>query len=531
MNPLLAIAASFNVSASAGQLSEDFESATFKAAATKLKIPSEVEIRNALLGMASRDLLHCDVIIDDGEPISFHSAQPDSIPTFVNQLPDVLSVASADGQTPTVRLEISVEKKLVAGELTLLSLEAIAKYLVATPLKLHLVRFSDLVKHDKTIRFICDDSLKEFRTETFWFINKNPGSKISDVNRGREAIFSKRNEVCHFEEAAEIKAIPEDFFLQDRSGNAAIDEMFDKLCLVTSLIFVADIFEFRAENLVFYKMNGYKSIMGTIDWNALDGSLAGTYFKVYQWIYEGGVINDKIGLARNLLSLHARKGSLLELDDEVFTSIRSGYQIYLKENVEQYIEIKNKLIDFVSELSAKAGKLGENLGDSLSQNFIAFFTFFLSVIIIKAISEKDLTVTFSPKLAFIAYALLVASFCHWIVSLLLLNREIGQMKQTYRAIQNRYADLLDATDLKNALNKDAEFAIIMGNIKFKRCLFSALWITYIIIFAVVVARLGKDEQTPPKLPSIRPAPAASTNQVSKSPAPSGSNTILSLPKH
>ena len=35
------------------------------------------------------------------------------------------------------------------------------------------------------------------------------------------------------------------------------------------------------------------------------------YFEIYKWVYNGGNLNDKIGLARNIISLHfLKKGEL-----------------------------------------------------------------------------------------------------------------------------------------------------------------------------------------------------------------------------
>lgn len=515
MNPLFSIAALFNVSTVGNQFKEDFESAMVKVSAHGLKVPTETEIKSELTQFSNRDLVHCDVKIDESDPVSFHSGQPDLISGFITTLSDILAVA---GETPNIQLEISVEKRIVTDQLTIFSLQHLADYLTAASLKGLLVKFSELLASRNILRFVCVEPIQEFNTETFWFETVNSNKPLALSARNREGIFSKRNDVCHFENSSEIRTVPEDFFLQNRGKSEKLNELLDRLCTATCLIFVADIVQFETDNLVFYKLNGYKSITGKLDWQNITDKLANTYFKIYQWIYEGGIINDKVGLARNLLSLHARKGNVLELDDEVFTSIRSGYQIYLKENVEQYIGIKNKLIEFVTDLSQKAAKLGENLGDSLSQNFVAFVSFFLSVIIIKSISEKDLAVTFSPKLAFIAYALLAASFLHWIVSLLLLNREIGQMEKSYRAIQNRYADLLDSTDLNNAFNKNAEFRIIIANIKFKRCLYSCLWIAYLIIFTTVVVRLSMADKVEPNVVAASPTMSA-TNVLLKTNIP------------
>ena len=261
--------------------------------------------------------MHCDVKVDENDPVSFHSGQLDSISGFITTLGDILAVA---GETPNIQLEISVEKRIVAEQLTIFYLQHLTDYLTAASLKSLLVKFSELLTPRKFLRFGCFESIQEFNTETFWFENANCNTSLALSVRNREGIFAKRNDVCHFENSSEIRTIPEDFFLQNRGKSEKLNELLDRLCTATCLIFVADIVQFETDNLIFYKLNGYKTIMGKLDWQNISDKLANTYFKIYQWINEGGIINDKMGLARNLLSLHARKGNVLELGLSAFTN-------------------------------------------------------------------------------------------------------------------------------------------------------------------------------------------------------------------
>jgi len=62
--------------------------------------------------------------------------------------------------------------------------------------------------------------------------------------------------------------------------------------------------------------------------------------EIFDWVYTDGNYTDKIGLARNLISIHLKNDNLLTLDEGTIHSLESGYDIYLKDNVKQYIEIK-----------------------------------------------------------------------------------------------------------------------------------------------------------------------------------------------
>ena len=486
MNPLLSVAKLFTASIGPHRFEENFESAFLIASLDGLTIPSESDFRKVINLFPKRDLVHCDVRVDETDPVSFHSHQMDQFSTSASSLSIILQVA---GESPRIEFTVTVEKQVVENQVSIFALDSWTAYICSLPFRMLLQKFSQLVAARSRVQFLLAEPLEGFNTNSFWFVPWNSPTLHPDSPKDRDGIMAKRNEVCHFENASEVRIIPDDFLLSRRSNSAKLDDIFDKLCIATCLIFIADIVQFRDENTIFCKLNGYKALTKAFTLNEIPQRLAAEIFKVYAWIYEGGVLTDKVGLARNLISLHAKQGNILDLDAEVFTSILSGYQIYLKQNVKQYIEIKNKLIEFWTELSKKAARLGENLGDTLGKNFVAFASFFLSVVVVKAIANKDFTGIFSPKLAAIAYALLSASFIHLIVSVLLLNREIRQMERSYAAVQNRYADLLDPHDLKNAFNNDDEYGIMLSNIRYKRGLYGSAWFLYLLIFGLLVAFL------------------------------------------
>ena len=59
--------------------------------------------------------------------------------------------------------------------------------------------------------------------------------------------------------------------------------------------------------------------------------------KIYNWIYEGGNTTDKAIIARNIISLHCKYSSILNLDGKTFSSIQSNFNLYQKDNVDRYL--------------------------------------------------------------------------------------------------------------------------------------------------------------------------------------------------
>ncbi|WP_211047310.1 hypothetical protein, partial [Pectobacterium versatile] len=68
----------------------------------------------------------------------------------------------------------------------------------------------------------------------------------------------------------------------------------------------------------------------------IDPAKSMVLFDIYEWIYNQGNFVDKIGLARNIISIHTQDNSILNIPKSVLKSIESSFDIYLKDNVKQY---------------------------------------------------------------------------------------------------------------------------------------------------------------------------------------------------
>ena len=223
-----------------------------------------------------------------------------------------------------------------------------------------------------------------------------------------------------------------------------------------------------------------------------------------------------MGIARNLISLHVTDSQMMNVDMGLIHSIQSGYQIYLRDNVKQYIELKNKLIEFVNDLSKKAAEQGKALSESLAKNFTAFSSFLLSVVIVKAISQKDFTGELSPRVAYIGYALLTASAIHLVISVYLMNRELKAMEDSYERMRGRYSDLLAPQDVQQAFDDHYDYRQAMQNIRWKRNLYALAWALYIVLFTFLIAKLQtSDTAVIGSVPSVS-APSNDTTSIQMS---------------
>ncbi|MEK8162700.1 hypothetical protein [Morganella morganii] len=171
-----------------------------------------------------------------------------------------------------------------------------------------------------------------------------------------------------------------------------LKKIFDRLLVVFSLVYLSDYSDLNLnKNEIIYKFKGYRLINGAIDISNIENNSEYVIFDIYSWVYTDGNFIDKLGLARNIISLYIKGNDIMTLPINALKSVESGYDIYLKENVKQYIEIKNKISEFLISQSDKASEITKSMFSSLKSSLWSIVTFFVSVVLIRMVSSQSYT--------------------------------------------------------------------------------------------------------------------------------------------
>lgn len=204
--------------------------------------------------------------------------------------------------------------------------------------------------------FMCPDNQKI--NEEF-----NRGQRLQDCR-----------EISYFYNQDIYELLPDDFkIIVDYEGNP-LSELFHKLEAVLALCMLASNSLIQKENLKL-QIIGQRSVEYTYALNKIGQNQF--LYKIYDWIYSGGSSVDKALIARNIICLHCKYEPLIHLDAKVMAAIVSNYNLYLKENVTQYLELKNKVAEFISGTLSKTGEYATELLDKFKANLIAIFVFLL----------------------------------------------------------------------------------------------------------------------------------------------------------
>jgi len=432
------------------------------------KIPSEDDFKKVLLEINSRDSMHISIL--EGEEIVdvFDSAHEGSFDSFINECKGCL-------QYSPFNLKVTIVKNNIQQRISVYYPDNFIKYLS----DLSVIYFLEVITNslnvnDYIIYEIQDESFISFSTNIIKFVARGIQPTINRIDRGN---LNKIKNLCHSDVISQFKFIPDDFYPLD--NNILLNALFQRITLFYCAIFLFDILNIN-NNKINYKLNGYRAISQDLPISDIDLSSYDIYYQIYTWVYEGGNIVDKIGLTRNILSLNFKQETL-EIAGSTFEAIKSSYKIYQKENIKQYIEIRNKISEQLVNLQEKAEKIVESYVADYKRSFLAVVSFYISVIIIRVVSKGDFSGGFTLEVSllsigFLLIFLLVMFYSRWEI-----KQQLERYEKIYQNLKTRYSDLLEPSDIKRILNNDDDHYSNLDYINNKKKKYTELWIISLII--------------------------------------------------
>lgn len=467
------------------EIYEDFWELRLKIKITQLLIPTPTDLVDAFKKIAQQDKVIVDLKMDECDPITITSSDtPEIINARLADLADLFSVKDDDSN---FFLSIKIAKALTdKNELNIYNFSVFIDYLNKIPLTGLLTGFKNVLRDDIPITFNLLDAEDCFYTDTFIFCHKNFNHNIAN---NRKVLLESADKVRYFLKTTEYPFIPEDFWLKRRSLDSRINNIMDKLALIYSVIFLTDFSNIEMNNLLKYRCCGYRTLEGCIDFKDLNSEKADLFFRIYHWTYTEGNLADKVCLARNVMTLHISDNDLLSMTEEVHKSIQSNYAIYLKQNLQQYIDIKNQVIQLMYEMSQKTNGLIDNFSEIFKKNMQWLLTFYISVLLFNTLATGKITNIFTREIAYISFGLLFISVIILIVSIVGLNMRKNRFIEQYEEVKQYYDDLLDPNDILRIFKEDEVKKTNISFIEKQQKVYVIAWIAVILTMALITYAL------------------------------------------
>ena len=450
-------------------VSENDKEFTYELSATTFLSSGIAEIQTAYNFLLPNDQLTFIINFGDAEPVSLYSTSLDFV-KFKTGLED--EYRFQDGEP--IKATFTITKRNFAGNISIYDLETFTATLEKLSVAEVFSIFNRVLSNKSFVNFNVLNLDKPFNTANIFFTQvgaKAPIQTFTDRRKRLDCILSASN----YTNIEEHNLTPDDFQMEiENSNHSKLCFLFNKYAVVLSVVYLFDITSLKANELDF-KINGYKSIKGKVDVKALPTNWTKEYYNIYNWVYCGGNINDKIGLARNIISLHLKKSGEIELNGHPFQSIQSSYKVYEKQNIKQYIEIRNKISDQLLDFNNRANKVIEVFASDFKKSSLALITFYFSAIAIKVLGNGNFVNVFTLDTTVLSIVFLFGSFLYYIVAKWEVKEQRKRFVDSYTNLKERYTDLLEKEDIKRILNNDKEFNSDVAFIDCKLKNYSKLW--------------------------------------------------------
>lgn len=376
-----------------------------------------------------------------------------------------------------ISIKVEVSKNIVDHKISVYDYKAFTDYLIALKPKDFIQIIDTIVRRDCITIEVQEDTLQSWCTDALSFVHKAEEMTLPQ----RVEKTAKRIELWNHSCRSNIQGIqllPDDFYIEDFNSNDKLEKKFHEVCILLSLTYIAN--DTIYENFNFHiHLSGYSVIDEIINTNTINiDDNNWNLFKIYQWIYDNDQIYDKLNIARNILSLNAQT-NLLNLSDEVLGIMVNNHNIFVKENVDRFIRVRNDISNFLLNYRSKADDTIDKYVNSMANNILVIASFILTTIIIKAISKAGFdNFEFPHSILWIILAMILVSGIQLYLNYKMITGKEPQYDKILESTRKQYEDMLSESEL-NILNGADKF----WNKK-KYCV-TVVWVVTLIILLIV----------------------------------------------
>ena len=387
-----------------------------------------------------------------------------------------------------IDVKLVINKNVVGNHFSIYSYDKFVEDILTLPIEQAMLAFSDLLKQVSTfLVFDVYAPMTMFTTKTMFFVPHSNQVTTSDFNRKQR--IEQCKEISYFYNFDTYEILPDDFNITINYEENQLTELFQKITMLLSISFIATSSSINESQLKCI-INGQRTMEYCCNINDVPDNKI--FYRIYNWIYTDGSQIDKAIIARNVISLHCKYVSVAEIDDKVMASIQSNYNLYLRDNVKDYLELKNKVAEFICDILSKTGEYATGLLDKFKSNLIAIFGFIFSVILANIVSNQPLDNLFTKDITILVECVLVGSFVYLVICYFQSHYEIKKVYESYEQLKLNYKDILTDDDLLETFGNDENLKKMKKTIRKSEKIYLSIWSVLLIIGLLIVEYLSSD---------------------------------------
>ncbi len=335
------------------------------------------------------------------------------------------------------------------------------------------------------LRFEMFDNSDLFFTKTMFFLPS--GRAMPQISFDRRQRLDECREASYFYNQETYELIPDDFKIEIGYEGNPMENLFSKLETLLSLCYLASNSMLQNGKIKF-QIIGQRSVEYTYQFHEIcENSI---FYKIYDWMHSGGNLIDKTMIARNMICLHCKYELPFDLDEGALASIRSNYNLYLKDNVTQYLELKNKVAEFISDIVSRTGEYATELLERFKTNLVAVFGFLFTVIMADVVSDQPLDNIFTRDITVILELVIAGSAVYLFICYKQSKYHMQKVYESYKTLKKSYQGILEPEVINECFQNDEILLEMQENIRKSERFYFTLWILFLIILLVVIENIS-----------------------------------------
>ena len=344
--------------------------------------------------------------------------------------------------------------------------------------------FSDRLKGKEYLIFEVFDTDVSFSTRTLAFESNTSVADFTPKLSRTHTLKECRDIAC-FYNMDRFEIVPDDFVIEGIVKNdGGLKELFSKIATVLSLVYVASSASICEAN-VNLQFVGQRTITPPpININSI--SKNDRWISIYSWIFTDGNHIDKMLIAHNIICLYCKYDMIINIDDTTLEAIKTNYNLYLKNNVSRYLDLKKDIGHFIQNSVSQVGDYAVSILGKFKSNLIAIFVFLFTVVLTKIGTTQKWTDIFTPHTLYLMEIFALGSIIYMVICVLETNYKLKKIGFSYEEIKNNYKDVFSDLEIKemfqdDRLYKETKKTIIIGIV-----IWSIIWGIILLSCVIVI---------------------------------------------
>lgn len=428
-------------------------------------IPQRDEIK---IFLESEDEESCTIVRGSGQT---------EYTSFIQMVPE-------DGE---ISVKVEIQKRVEDSRFSIYDFNKFSEDILCMPLDEVMKAFALLLREtEKHIIFEMFDVEDTFNTKTMFFLPEGRAIVLSGFDRRQR--LQECRETSYFYNQETYELLPDDFKIENGYEGNPLKELFSKLEAVLSICYLASNATVQDAG-VKLQIIGQRSVEYAYRYSDICEN--SVLYKIYDWIHSGGNPIDKAIIARNIICLHCKYEPPLNMDERVLASIQSNYNLYLKDNVAQYLELKNKMAEFISDTVSRTGEYATELLDRFKTNLIAVFGFLFTVILADVVSDQPLDNIFTRDITAILELVLAGSLVYLFICYKQSQYQMKKVYGSYESLKKSYKGILAQEDIEECFQNDEVLFEMKKSVKKSEITYLVLWICFLLSLLVIVENISE----------------------------------------